>query len=264
MTLSVGRPQFWGIISCHRVQLCASAFSRSQLPASRSRSLPQTATMLDISLRPLKDKIFDPLCAAIPEAISPLQMTGLALLSGVCSCLAAAVALPQLAVSLWLCNRILDCLDGAVARRRNQASDLGGFLDLLSDFIIYSAIPICCALGLEPAVTPRVLQRRWLAVAIAESSFHVNNFILFFVAAVAERKRAEKSKKGGTVEDGEVKELTSVSMRPALIEGTESGIIFTLMLAIPTWTDGLCWALSAGVVVGIVQRTVWTIGALKG
>ncbi|KAI4273163.1 MAG: hypothetical protein LQ337_004835, partial [Flavoplaca oasis] len=35
----------------------------------------------------------------------------------------------------WILNRALDCLDGALARHRGTASELGGFLDLLGDFI---------------------------------------------------------------------------------------------------------------------------------
>lgn len=236
----------------------------AHLPISRDKTKPALLlVMLDISLRPLKDKVFDPLCSAIPSIISPLHITAAAFVSGIASCVAATLAKPQLAVSFWTLNRILDCLDGALARQRNQSSDLGGFLDLLSDFIYYSAIPICCALGLSTQLEPSVLQRRWLAVAVAESSFHVNNFVLFFVAAVTERKKAEKAKAGGKAEDAEVKELTSVSMRPALVEGTESGAIFTLMLAVPSWTETLCWMLSAGVAVGIAQRVRWTVAALK-
>lgn len=223
----------------------------------------QRLAMLDITLRPLKDKIFDPLCMAIPSTISPLQITFFAFLSGICSCIASVLNRPLLAVSLWLLNRILDCLDGAVARRRSQASDLGGFLDLLSDFIIYSAIPICCTLGLTSRHEPGLLQRQWLAVAVVESTFHVNNFILFFVAAVAERKKAEKAATGGKTDADSVKELTSVSMRPALVEGTESGLVFTLMLAVPAWTETLCWVLSAAVAIGIMQRTSWTVAALR-
>lgn len=222
--------------------------------------------MLDITLRPLKDTLFDPLSKSIPPSITPLHLTALAFLAGLASCIAAAQSASSMALTLWLLNRILDCLDGAVARHRTQSSDLGGFLDLLSDFIIYSAIPICCSLGYEGTVMPPgTIERRWLAVAIAEATFHVNNFVLFFIAAVVEKKKAEAAAKGETSkeEEAKVKELTSVSMRPALVEGAESGAIFTVMLAQPMWTEWLCWLLSAGVVAGIAQRVSWTVGALR-
>lgn len=230
--------------------------------------------MLDISLRPLKDILFDPVTAIIPSFITPFHITLLAFLSGIASCFFAANDEPPRALAFWLLNRALDCLDGALARRRNESSDLGGFLDLLSDFIIYSAIPICCMLGLPTPVALHSsfsgarLQRRWLAVALAEASFHVNNFVLFYVAAVTEKKRAgavrSQAKGKGGEEDKTVKELTSVSMRPALIEGTESGAIFTLMLIRPYWTETLCILLAAAVAIAIVQRVSWTVRALSG
>ena len=77
----------------------------------------------------------------------------------------------------------------------------------------------------------------------------------------------EKAKSAGQGQPGsestKTKELTSLSMKPALVEGFESGLAFTLMLAIPAWTEALCWVLSAGVIVGIVQRTQNAIFALN-
>lgn len=213
--------------------------------------------MFDIKLRSIKDGVFDPISKAIPPAITPLHLTLSAFVSGALSCIAAARGLPLQSVILWLLNRVLDCLDGAVARHRNQASDLGGFLDLLGDFIIYSAIPICSALGL-PVSTTSGERMLWLAVSMAEASFHVNNFILFYVAAITEKK-----KKADADEKVAVRELTTLSMRPALVEGAESGLIFTIMLARPEWTRLLCWILAVGVAIGIAQRVSWVTTALS-
>ena len=212
--------------------------------------------MFDINLRPLKDTLFDPICNIIPRSITPLQITGFAFLSGIGCCIAAARGNPTWAVALWAMNRCLDCLDGAVARQRKQTSDLGGFLDLLGDFIVYSAIPICCTLGSDssmPMDHSAQLRRRWLAVALVESSFHINNFVLFFLAAVVEKRNVEDIKQGS--QSTKTKELTSVTMKPALVEGFESGLAFTCMLAVPQWTEQLCWILTGGVVIGIIQRT---------
>lgn len=84
---------------------------------------------------------------------------------------------------------------------------------------------------------------------MVEASFHVNNFVLFYVAAVA-AKRGEK-------------ELTSVTMRPALIEGFESGVIFTAMLVWPEWITWLCWGMSAAVAVGVGQRVTYLVPVLR-
>ncbi|KAF2257887.1 hypothetical protein CC78DRAFT_170900 [Lojkania enalia] len=204
--------------------------------------------MFDTRLRPLKDTIFATLTWIVPSFITPTYITFLAFLFGIGSCIYAAHRSPRLSLLFWILNRVLDCLDGAVARRRNTASDLGGFLDLLCDFIIYSFIPISCALGIRHATNSL-----WLSVAILESSFHVNNFVLFYVAAILEKRKSTGGKTTG---------LTSVAMRPALIEGTESGMIFTAMLVWPEYLEGLSCCMAVLVGVGIIQRTWWLTSVL--
>ncbi|KAF2678475.1 CDP-alcohol phosphatidyltransferase family protein [Lentithecium fluviatile CBS 122367] len=207
--------------------------------------------MLDIQLRPLKDRLFDSITPVVPLSITPLHITLLAFVCGVQSCICAASSQAALSLGLWVLNRAFDCLDGAVARHRRQASDLGGFLDLLGDFIVYSAIPIACALSSDNS-GPSL----WLSVAVLEASFHVNNFVLFYVAAIVEKRKAL----GG---ENNVKELTSLAMRPALIEGAESAVFFTAMLAWPQYLAQISWCMAFLVCVGIIQRNVWLAKALS-
>jgi phosphatidylglycerophosphate synthase len=199
--------------------------------------------MFDIPLRAGKDRLTAPLAALIPTFISPGLLTLFSFLAGLQACYQALSGEPKWSLTYWAVNRLLDCLDGAVARRRNIASPLGGFLDLLSDFIIYSLIPISVAL-----VQVRS-ESTWASIAFLEASFHLNNFILFYSAAVA----AERNDK----------ELTSVTMRPALIEGFESGVIFTVMLSNPEWLEQLNWGMAAAVGIGIIQRSIAVIGVLS-
>ena len=205
--------------------------------------------MFDIQLRSVKDRIFGPCCQYVPASVTPLHVTGSAYVVGLLSCLCASRSSVSLSLALWLLNRALDCLDGALARHRKSASDLGGFLDLLGDFIVYSLLPISIAIGQH--APPRC----WEAVAILEATFHVNNFILFYVAAVAGGREG----KG----DPKAKELTSVMMRPALIEGMESGVMFTLMLAFPSYIEASSWLMAGLVIIGIVQRTLWVTAVLR-
>lgn len=241
--------------------------------------------MLDTPLRPLKDRIFNPICRHIPTFITPLHLTLLAFLSGLISCTFAATDNPTASLIFWSLNRALDCLDGGVARYRSQQSDLGGFLDLLGDFIVYSSLPISC--GLSTAArgssgTPTACNEGglWLAIAVVEASFHVNNFVLFYVGAVVEKRRGavalekdiresgDEARDGHNKETGReaekrVKELTSVAMRPALVEGVESAIMFTIILAWPAWTEWICWLMAGLVSVGICQRVIWVMPVLK-
>ncbi len=204
--------------------------------------------MLDIRLRPVKDNVFDPICIYVPSSISPTQITIAAFCSGLLSCMFAANQHNVLALGFWALNRALDCLDGALARYRRVSSDYGGFLDLLGDFVVYSFLPMAVVLGFDDT------SQGWRAVAVLEASFHVNNFILFYVASVAEKLRVASAK--------DSTELTSVMMRPALIEGTESAILFTLMLAYPAAIQLLSSIMAGLVCIGICQRVAWTLIAL--
>lgn len=201
--------------------------------------------MFDIQLRSFKDRVFDPICQYVPHSITPLHITISAFSAGLAACYSASQHHVNLALSFWLFNRALDCLDGALARYRNAASDRGGFLDLLGDFIIYSLLPISLAIAHPDA---------WDAVAMLEASFHVNNFVLFYVAAIAEKKAAANGEKS--------KELTSLMMKPALIEGMESGMLFTAMLMFPEYLRILSWLMALLVCLGICQRVTWTVSAL--
>lgn len=92
--------------------------------------------MLDIQLRPAKDRVIDLLYQYIPASIILLHITGIGSCCGLLSVYQASKGLTTLALLFWLLSRLLDCFDGALARYRKTASDLGGFLDLLANFII--------------------------------------------------------------------------------------------------------------------------------
>ena len=116
-----------------------------------------------------------------------------------------------------------------------------------------SMIPICCALCQSDISSLPVRgcysTRLWVAIALLEASFHINNFVLFYIAAILEKTKAIKSEK-------HIKELTSVMMKPALIEGFESGLFFTAMLAYPQYTKELSWVMAGLVSIGIVRRVL--------
>ena len=200
--------------------------------------------MFDIVLRRVKDQISDPVSRLLPSWISPNYLTFLAFVSGLASCYNASSNRMSWSLLFWLLNRALDCLDGSVARRRGASTELGGFLDLLGDFIVYSLIPISTAYGQE-----KVSSVDWRAVAVLEASFHVNNFVLFYIAAVASAKKAE--------------ELTSVTMMPALVEGFESGMIFTGMLVWPEIIGLWAWGMAVAVLFGITQRILVLVPILR-
>lgn len=201
--------------------------------------------MFDIALRQWKDLMVDPVTQCIPRWISPMHITAAAFLAGIYACfMSTAPSSSMLAIGFWAVNRFLDCVDGSLARHRKVASELGGFLDLLSDFIVYSILPIAIAYGQDDV--PH--QVDWVTIALLEATFHVNNFILFYSAAVAAQKNDL--------------ELTSVTMRPALVEGFESGLLFTIMLVWPQHINVWARIMGVGVAIGILQRSLAVIRVL--
>ena len=94
------------------------------------------------------------------------------------------LALPLLAMQLWipaliaiLINRILDGLDGALARYQQQANSAGGYLDICVDFLFYAAVPLGFAIAdpSQNALAATVL----LAVFIGTGS----SFLAFAIPA---------------------------------------------------------------------------------
>ncbi|WP_296491711.1 CDP-alcohol phosphatidyltransferase family protein [Rhodoferax sp.] len=77
------------------------------------------------------------------------RLTVLGFLTGIfAACLIAYGAYMAGALAI-LASRLLDALDGAVARL-TQATDAGGFLDIALDFVFYASIPLAFAVS-DPA-----------------------------------------------------------------------------------------------------------------
>ncbi|KAA8645262.1 CDP-alcohol phosphatidyltransferase family protein [Aspergillus tanneri] len=199
--------------------------------------------MFDFRLRLVKEQVLGPLCRFIPKVIEPIHLTLLAFCFGIASCYIVAFHhYSGHGIWMWLLNRFLDGLDGSLARSRRIASRAGGFVDLLCDFSVYSLIPISVAQG---ASSDRPVD--WRAIAFLEAAFHINNFVLMYAATVEENMPNSSD------------DLTSFTMRPALVEGVESAIWFTAMLAFPYYIEMLCWTMSLAVLVGVAQRTAYIL-----
>src|SRR5262245_61146349 len=103
--------------------------------------------MLDAYLRPL---VTLPLDRAgrwmVRRGCTAECVTLVGFVLGVAACVAIAYQAYALAFVLIAGNRIVDGLDGAVARQ-SRITDYGGFIDLLADFLIYAAIPFAFAIA---------------------------------------------------------------------------------------------------------------------
>lgn len=108
--------------------------------------------MVDERLRGLKDRLLSPLVRHLEgRGVTPLRLTLTGTLFGLAAFLTASLRWWPVALVLWLINRLFDGLDGALARRCGKGSDLGGYLDILADFLVYALLPIGIALGVSSA-----------------------------------------------------------------------------------------------------------------
>lgn len=141
---------------------------------------------------------------------------------------AVAVALGAFAAAfvLFALNRVLDGLDGAVARARG-ATDRGGFLDITLDFLVYALVPLGFALA-DPAANA-------LAAAVLITSF-VGTGTSFLAYAIIAAKRGLSTRLRGA---------KSIYYLGGLAEGTETMAVFLLMLALPAWFPWLAYGFAA-------------------
>jgi len=175
--------------------------------------------------------------------ISPGAVTGAALLAGVGACVCAATAAWGAALGLWLLNRLLDGLDGPVARRRD-ATDLGGLLDFVADFVVYAGFIVGVAIARPGA--------RLACVALL-AAYLVNNVALLSFSSVVERRGLPLG------------DERSLRLIPGLIEGTETIIVYVLFCLAPGASAAIAWAFAGLVAVTAgqrVQQAASTLSAL--
>jgi phosphatidylglycerophosphate synthase len=172
---------------------------------------------------------------------TPTALTALALLAGLGACVAAATGTWAAALVLWLLNRLLDGLDGPLARRRG-ATELGGLLDFVADFVIYSGFVVGVAIADRGA---RV------ACVVLLATYLVNNVALLSFSSLIERLRLP------------IGDERSLRLPPGLAEGTETIVVYVLFCLLPGASAEIAWAFAAVVAVTAVQRVAQAASALS-
>lgn len=192
--------------------------------------------MLDPPARRLVGPPLDKFAAVLARAgVSAVQLTALGWLSGLGACTAIVTGHWWVALGLWLANRLLDGLDGAVARRVGP-TDLGGFLDIVADFSIYAGFVLAVAIEVPDAR---------LASAALLVAYYISATAFLTLSALLE-KRAMTG--GG---DGR-----SVHFVGGLAEGTETVIAYALLTVLPEHAAVIIWVFTAAVAVTAAQRVV--------
>jgi phosphatidylglycerophosphate synthase len=173
--------------------------------------------------------------------VPPGLLTAVGLLAGLGACVAAARSAWTAALVLWLINRLLDGLDGPLARRA-RASELGGLLDFVADFVVYSGFVVAVAIA-------RPSSR--LACAVLLATYLVNNVALLSFSSVIERLGLELG------------DERSLRLTTGLAEGTETIVVYVLFCLIPSASTTIAWAFAAMVALTAAQRVTqawWILG----
>ncbi|GAB6091414.1 CDP-alcohol phosphatidyltransferase family protein [Spirochaeta dissipatitropha] len=203
--------------------------------------------MFDTSLRRLKDIAIQPLVVLAGRiGLTALPVTFAGCILGLAAAVCAGFGLWPAALVLWLLNRVFDGLDGALARQQNVSSDLGAYLDIMADFLVYAALPLGIAVG-QAAASQAILDSSlmlWPLTAFLLASFYVNAASWMFIAAIIEKRGASGEK------------TTSLVMPRGLIEGAETIFFFTLVLLVPTWAYGLFALFGVLVSISAIHRVI--------
>lgn len=167
-----------------------------------------------------------------------LTLTGLAL--GLGSAVLAAQQWWTWALVAWLLSRVMDGLDGPLARRRragpgtDTGAASGGFLDITADFTVYGATVVGVAVGTGAAAGTLGSWLPFMAVLLA---YYVNGTAFLAFSSIAERT-------GHRIDDGR-----SLSFLGGLAEGAETIVVHSLWLLFPQHAAWIAagWAVVVGV-----------------
>lgn len=143
-----------------------------------------------------------------------------------------------------LISRLLDALDGAVARL-NQATDAGGFLDICLDFIFYASIPLAFAFA-NP-------NQNSLAAAVLLFCFigTASSFLAFAILAQKHQLSNTRLPK------------KSFYFLGGLTEATETLLFFILACLMPYYFNYLAYGFALLCSFTIVTRVYWGFTHLK-
>ena len=170
-----------------------------------------------------------------------IPLPGVDLPSAWLAIVAVAAEFYGLALALLLVNRLADGLDGAVARQ-TRLTDLGGFLDIVLDFLVYAGMVFAFALA-DPAAN--ALAAAFLLFAFMGTG---SSFLAFAIMA---------AKRGISTD---LRGRKSLYYLGGLAEGTETILFLALACLLPDHFvllalgfAAMCWITTVGRVIAGLQ-----------
>jgi phosphatidylglycerophosphate synthase len=145
---------------------------------------------------------------------------------------------------LILASRFGDALDGAVACIRGK-TDLGGYLDIVLDFVFYGAVPMGFVFA-DPATNA-------VPGAALILSFYINGSSFLAYAIMAERRKLQTDARGSK----------SLYFTTGLAEATETIAAFALACIFPGWFPVIAWVFAAMTLYTALCRIVLAVRTFR-
>jgi phosphatidylglycerophosphate synthase len=202
--------------------------------------------MIDRHMLPLLGRVYAAPARRLAAAgVSADAVTFSGFARGLLAALLIALEQPLAGLAALLANRVLDGLDGAVARLAGP-TERGAFLDIALDFFVYAAIPFGFALA-DPG-------RNALAAAALLCAFMgtASSFLAFAVIAARRGLLSSAHPQKGIYYLG------------GLTEGAETITCLAVMCLAPAWFPALAWGFAALCLVTTVTRWWWGIRQFRG
>lgn len=200
--------------------------------------------MLDAKLRPFIDPPLNRAGRSLAAAgVTANMLTFAGLVLGLGGAVAIAFGAVGWGLALILANRLLDGLDGAVARA-TAPTPLGGYFDIVADFAFYVSVP----LGFGVMVSENTLP----ALVLVASFVLTGISFLAFAAIAAERGAAT-----------EAHGKKSFFYSTGLAEGTETIAVFIAMCLFPPWFGVIAYAYAGLCVLTVFQRSALAAAAFR-
>jgi phosphatidylglycerophosphate synthase len=193
--------------------------------------------MFDARLRPLINPALDRMGAALARrGVSANQVSVAGAAFGALAGLAIGLGEPLAGLALVLASRLLDGLDGAIARA-GQPTDFGGYLDIICDYVFYLAVPLGFGFA-APANLPFAL------LLVASFTLTAVSFLAY--ATLAAKQGLETRAHGPK----------SFFYSTGLAEGAETILAFVLMCLWPAGFPQIASIFASLCLLTVIQRSV--------
>jgi len=198
--------------------------------------------MIDHHLLPLQARLLRAPARWLARRVHADTLTLAGFGIGLLALPALAMGWFALALVLILLNRLLDGLDGAVARI-NGPTDRGAFLDIALDFFFYALVPLGFALA-DPAANA-------LAAAVLIAAFVGTGSSFLAFSVIAARRGLQSS----------AYPSKGIYYLGGLTEGAETILLFVVLCLMPSWFPPLALAFAAACLMttGIRWRMGWVL-----